>query len=308
MNPPGEEPKTTTPTRPTWPQNLGIGLLAGIILGMLIASWGLRQENWQEAGFPTVGTVMFVIVVTIVAVVSCGVGLVRNGFRCSRRALVITIAVFAVLLLGLEHFLEPTRAQRASAAKLKAAGAAIVYTHNHDCGIKTLLGEEYFEDVRHVTWHFKNGSNPDLSYLEGMNRLQSLQLLGLKRPPSNLESLKASPQLTHLSFVGCQITEQSLECIGQIHHLTALLFSGTPVTNSALKTISQLTQLRILSFCNVPGEVFTGKYITDQGLEQLVGLTKLQQPDLPFSKTTYDGREFLQQSLPSCKVYFIPNP
>ena len=116
---------------------MGIGLATGIIIGMLIASWGLRQENWQEAGVETVAVVMLVIVFLITVVATSAAAFVRNGFRCTRRALVIAISIFVAPLIGVELFLKQTRDQRTSIAKLTAAGATV-----------------YFQPGAHLDWQY----------------------------------------------------------------------------------------------------------------------------------------------------------
>jgi membrane protease YdiL (CAAX protease family) len=140
MNVPTPNSEAKKPKQPTWPVNLGIGLATGIILGMLIASWGLRQENWQKAGFETVAAVMLVIVFVITALATFGTAFMRNGFRCSRWAIVIAISILALILIGVELFLEPTRVQRASITKLIVSGAKVLYEKENEPGLAAFFG------------------------------------------------------------------------------------------------------------------------------------------------------------------------
>ncbi|MGA2799267.1 MAG: hypothetical protein ABSE63_16930, partial [Thermoguttaceae bacterium] len=210
MNVPTPNSEAKKPKQPTWPVNLGIGLATGIILGMLIASWGLRQENWQKAGFETVAAVMLVIVFVITALATFGTAFMRNGFRCSRWAIVIAISILALILIGVELFLEPTRVQRASITKLIVSGAKVLYEKENEPGLAAFFGRQYFENVTFVIWDCKEIAQPDLTYLHGLNSVNTLILENVKCPPTDLEPLR----LTNLQYLGLQydnITDQGLK-------------------------------------------------------------------------------------------------
>jgi hypothetical protein len=246
MNAPNPNSESNNLRTPAWPVNLGIGLATGIILGMLIASWGLRQENWQKAGFETVAAVMLVIVFVITALVAFGTAFVRNGFRCSRRAIVIAISIFAVILVGLELFLEPTRAQRESIAKLIASGANVLYEKENEPGLAAFFGRQYFENVTFVIWDCKEITQPDLTYLHGLNSLNILILENVKCPLTDFEPLR----LTNLHYLGLQydnITDQGLKRLGGLTKLKQLDLRGTQVTDEGVKALQQsLPNCRIM--------------------------------------------------------------
>jgi len=318
MNAPNPNSEAKKPKQPTWPVNLGIGLATGVILGMLIASWGLRQENWQKAGLETVAVVMFVIVFVISALVAFGTAFVRNGFRCSRWAIVIAISIFAVVLGGIYLFLEPNRAQRASIAKLTAAGAKLDYTPGPESGFELLFGKQYFRNVVSIDLDCRKTPNPDLTCLQELSALKYIDLLGIKCPPTDLEPIKALPCLTNLWFNECQLSEKSWECIGNINSLNGLSLNLTPVKDSELKYLANLTNLRYLNFSatlitndglaylknlsNLQDLFLVKTNITDQGLNNLGGLKKLKVLDLRGTQVTDEGVEELQQLLPNCDI------
>lgn len=301
MNVPNQTSAATKPNQPTWLANLGIGLAAGIIIGMLIASWGLRQDNWQKAGPPTVAVVLFVIVSVLTALVSFGTAFVRNGFRCRRRALLVTISIFAAVLGGLLLFLEPTRVQRVSAAKLKAAGANIRYESKHDCGLKKLLGEEYFEGISDVEWNCETILNPDLTVLKGLDALETLELTGIKCPPSNLESLRSHPRLKHLYLRRINFSDNTLLPLGNNPILTDLYLENCQLKDkSFIENNNNLAELYLLdcqindktleSIGNMRGLTnldFLNNTLNDSGLQHISKLTQLK--ELSFVGTSFNG-------------------
>jgi hypothetical protein len=318
MNVPNTNAEAKKLKQPTWQVNLGIGLATGIILGMLIASWGLRQENWQKAGLETDAAIMLVIVFVISALVAFGTAFVRNGFRCSRWAIVIAISILSVALLGIVLFLEPTSVQRASMAKLTAAGAKFSYVPGDESGLEIVLGEQYFRDVVSVDFDYRKTPNPDLTCLQGLSALKYIDLLGIKCPPTDLEPIKALPCLTNLWLNECQLSEKSWECIGKINSLNGLSLYLTPVRDSELKYLANLTNLRYLNLSetlitndglaylknmsNLQHLFLVKTNITDQGLNNLGGLTKLKVLDLRGTQVTDEGVEALQQLLPNCDI------
>jgi hypothetical protein len=298
------------PRTPAWPINLGIGLATGIILGMLIASWGLRHENWQKAGLETVAAVMLVIVFVITAIASSVATFVRNGFRCSRLALIIVISIFVVVLVGIELFLEPIRARRTRIEKLTATGANFDYAPGPESRLVIFLGnEKYFRDVINVRWDCEEISNPDLTALNGLDAIETLWLTGIKCPPSNLEPLQSLPRLRELNLQGinisgdallplennpcltclnimdCHISDKSWECIGKINSLNGLNVYRTPVKDSELKYLANLTKLTSLNLNNT--------LITNDGLAFLGNCSNLQFLVLEESNITDQGLKHL---------------
>ncbi len=268
MNAQNTTSETKKPRTTSWLVNLYIGLATGVIIGMLIASWGLRQENWQKAGLETVAVVMLVIVFVITALVAFGTAFVRNGFRCSRWALVIAISIFAIVLGSLFYFLEPTSAQRASIAKLIAAGAKLDYEQGPESGLEILIGEQYFKDVVYVAWDCRIIPNPDLKCLQGLSALKHLSIFGIKCPPTDLEPIKALPCLTNLYLDECQISDKSWEYIGKINSLDVLYLYMTPIKDSGLKNLANHSNLTCLDL--------TETLITNDGLAYLKNLSNLQ--------------------------------
>jgi hypothetical protein len=247
MNAPDPNSKTKTAKPLSWQVNLGIGLATGIILGMLIASWGLRQENWQKAGRETVAVVMLVIVCVITAIVASGTAFVRNGFRCSRWAIVIAISIFAVVIGSIFIFLETTRVQRASVAKLTAAGAKFDYEQRPESGLEILLGEQnikYFKNVVSVEWDCGKIPNPDLSFLNGLDAIEKLWLNGIKCPPTNFTPLKSYPRLRALTLKSINISDDASLSLENNPELRELFLQSINISDHARLSLINNPKLR----------------------------------------------------------------
>ena len=323
MNSPN--PGKNVPKLPSWPINLGIGLATGIILSMLVASWGLRQENWQKAGVPTIAAVMFVAAFLITVLATTAAAFVRNGFRCTRRAIVIAISILVLALLSLNIFLAPTRAQRAAIAKLTATGAKIYYDDRQRSGLAMLFGDQYFCDVTGVAWDYHGAPNPDIDIgcLRTFSSLQSLALAGIKAPPTDLEPLKSLPSLRDLSMRECELSDESWETIGNISSLSSLeLYNNSQISSPGLKYLANPPRLTFLLLANdrtitdeefaALGDISSLTYlvlwcpdIADQRLMHLSRLTKLRQLellDLQNSQVSDKTVQELQKTLPNCTI------
>jgi hypothetical protein len=198
---------------------------------------------------------------------------------------VIAISIFAVVLVGLELFLEQSRVQRASIAKLTAAGATVYYPPGRASGLAILIGEQYFLDVVLVEWDCSDIPNPDLTSLLGLNGLKYLTIKGVKCPPSDLVSIQALPCLTELFFIQCQFSDESLECMGKINSLDTLNLFQTPINDSGLKELAHNPNLRCL--------ISHSPVITNDGLAHLKNLSNLQVLDLSYTEITNQGLKHL---------------
>jgi uncharacterized protein YjeT (DUF2065 family) len=320
MDAPNPNSEAKKPKQPAWPVNLGIGLATGIILGMLIASWGLRQENWQKAGWETVAAVMLVVVFLITAIVTSTAAFVRNGFRCSRWALVIALSILALVLVGLWPFLRPILAKRAMLAKLTAAGAHFECRGAHSSGVEILLGHPCFRDVYLINWDCSSTPRPDFACLHNLSSLQFLDLTSIKSPPTDLEPLKSLPSLESLGLQGCELSDTSWECIRNISSLKRLDLYDTQINSSELKQLAELPRLNRLTLDPCGGAISDDELaalgdlsnltilrlvyarITDQGLMHLGKLTKLRYLDLRDSEVSDKAVQELQKTLPNCTI------
>ena len=80
--------------------------------------------------------------------------------------------------------------------------------------------------------------------------------------------------------------------------VTSVDWKGPKVTDAGLENLEGLSRLRKLRLC--------GANITDSGLESLHGLKQLQEVHLLCPQVTAGGVKQLQEALPNCKILWTP--
>ncbi len=120
----------------------------------------------------------------------------------------------------------------------------------------------------------------DLECLEGLTKVQSLNLTRTATSDEGLEHLAGLVQLEILSLRQTKVTD--LASIRRLTRLEDLNLWGTRVTNGGLAPVAGMSRLRSLNLSNCP-------LVTNAGLEYVQGLVQLTSLCLGYTQATDDG-------------------
>jgi hypothetical protein len=185
---------------------------------------------------------------------------------------------------------EMQRARRQGEAVewVERSGGWVFYGEDHsgDAGpfspppeslLPRLLGRNFCFQVDHVHLSSSSIADDDLTHLQALTDLQTLDL------DDN------------------QITDDGLKHLRQLNELRDLLLAGADITDEGLMSLQTLTKVQHLGL--------TGTDVTDHGLEHLRGLKNLRCLQLYGTAVTSDGVAALQEHLPNCRIlYGVPPP
>jgi hypothetical protein len=151
-----------------------------------------------------------------------------------------------------------------------------------------------------VNLSFTDITDDGLSQLEELSQLRTLVLANVSKvSDAGLEHLKGLSELQSLSLENTKVDDAGLKQLDGLTQLQSLYLSGTKVTDDGLAQLDGLSQLQRLNL--------VGTGVSDAGLEKLSGLTQLQFLDLTDTKVTEQGLKRLQETLPKCLIYPLPN-
>lgn len=150
-----------------------------------------------------------------------------------------------------------------------------------------------------------------LRQLRAMTGLEILKLENMQMTDDGLEPLRSLSKLQHLSLAGTPIRGSGLSHLQDLAELKVLFLGGTYVDDEALLHLATMPQLEILFLNGTPpeerapgeGERKDGQ-ITDAGLMQLRGLTRLRILDVQHTNVTEAGAADFRAALPTCHVRY----
>jgi len=148
--------------------------------------------------------------------------------------------------------------------------------------------------VTGIDLHGTRTADSDLSLLEGLATLLTLNLYGTKITDAGLSHLAGLTGLQTLHLNDTAITDGGLHHLRKLNNLKELSLNHTGVTDQGLGEIGGMKALRKL--------VLGGSGITDRGLEQLKGLHDLKQLFLYNTRATASGIAQLQAALPKVRI------
>ena len=204
----------------------------------------------------------------------------RRWFSFSLRSLMLLVAIVSIPLGWVGWKINRARNQRAVVAELKKLYADITYdntlvfaTGRHAANpqgpkwLIRLLGEDYFVEVRGVTYDGSQVSDDD----------------------------------------GSEITDETLSLIARLPEvLDVVICTGTgQITDKGLAHIAKIRKLKFLRLGNhdqVSNRLQDSMKITDEGLVHLYGQRKLNYLSLNSLHVTQSGIDKLRKALPNCKI------
>jgi hypothetical protein len=200
------------------------------------------------------------------------------------RTLLVLVVLASIGMSWLAVRMQRVRRQREAVAAIKKVGGCIQYDYQSDekgnwiknsvlpgpIWARRLLGDDFFINVIGVNLCHTRITDAVMEHVEGLGKIQELDLGSTRITDAGMEHLKRSTQLQYLILADCKITDAGLR------HLKGLI------------------QLKWLSLDDTK--------VTDSGLEHLQGLTQLQELDLYGTQVTNEGVRRLQQALPNCEI------
>jgi hypothetical protein len=174
-----------------------------------------------------------------------------------------------------------------------------VYFNHPNLKARTQLGELaklprlmfFVLDSRGLEWH---PNDDDLSVLENLNYLQSVQLMGATINGSVLARLHHPERLTNVCLSHTQVDDNAMRIIGNMVNLDRIWLDGTRITDVGTVHLERLNQLKLLYLQDTN--------ISDRSLVHLKMLKSLLQLEIGGTAITEDGVSELQRSLPNAKI------
>ena len=134
------------------------------------------------------------------------------------------------------------------------------------------IGEECFHSVTKVSLPYREITSDDLDHLAELSKLESLSLEATRVDDLGLEKLS---HLNQLKFLG---------------------LGRTKITDSGITKLRHLVKLEELELWH--------NQIGDSGIAHLREMKQLRRLNLCFTNVTLDGVMQLEQSLPSCEIWW----
>ena len=206
--------------------------LATALVAVLLAWLWVQTGVWRAPGLgPLVWEAVLAIAMLVVFLGMLAWKFARNRLQFSLKALLIAVAVVGLTLGLVMSYLERTREQRTSAARLLAAGAEVRYRNEGSPGLEALIGWQYSEDVIDVQWDCGKTGNVDLSPLESLKNLESLRLVGDIVTEADLAHLALLSRLRRVTLRQCRISGEGLRHLEGLTELEWLDLSGSTIHN-----------------------------------------------------------------------------
>ncbi len=137
----------------------------------------------------------------------------------------------------------------------------------------------------------------DMTTLGELNRLESLNMAGLRITDPNLTRLKNLALLRDLDLSRTEVTGAGLSALSSFPHLQKLnLWNLKRVEDSAIPALLKLNKLALLDLA--------GTGVTDRGLELLGAIPSLRRLYLTGSRVTDAGVREFQRAHPDCLVSY----
>ena len=299
---------TTPSTTHRWfhltPDRLVLPLLAVEVLLWLSERFGWL--GWHKGyavltSVAVVGGAMFAMLVWFVVAL-----VFRRRFQFSIRSLLVLVVVVAVPCSWLAVQREQARRERNSAESIEETGAIVEWSDpSAPRWLRLLLGADFFGyvrcvDLRQHCWgtglplrsriqieqdHAK-AAVAALKHLEGLSRLQNLDLSDVPVSDAGLKHIEGLCRLQELRLERTQVTNAGLETLEGLQQLQKLDLGGTAITGDGLRPLRVLHQLQELRLA------CSG--VSDAGMMNLTGLSQLQDLDLENTRVTDAGLEHLE--------------
>lgn len=183
----------------------------------------------------------------------------RRWLQFSLRSLLIFTVLCAIAAGWLGRKIEHKRREHAAVDAIRKHGGTVDYDYNDGnkpdgpAWIRSLLGDNFFNEVRAVHFYGADATDDSLRSLEGLTRLQEVDLgltkqtnVGVMRVQQNhlrvsdagLLSLKGLTNLRYLFLDGAQVTDAGIENLKGLTQLKRLGLFETKVTNTGVASLN----------------------------------------------------------------------
>jgi internalin A len=222
----------------------------------------------------------------------------RRWLALSLRGLIVLVLVVGV---GLGWLVQRAKIQREAVAAIKAKGDLVVYSWDYDFEkdetryyleatgwqnwLEKHIGRDYLESPVSVS-HRGPGTRQLLLSIGRLRSLRSLSLLQADASEADYQHIEKLSELRKLDIsfgtpLSCEVLEH-IRPLGKLRELE--LHFSIRLEDACLGPIGALKELRKLSLMDASAEGFS-----DHGLQQLAGLTKLEELKLACGRITSDG-------------------
>jgi hypothetical protein len=226
----------------------------------------------------------------------------RRRWRFSLRALLLAMALAAIPLGLLAHWISAKHREHEAARTVLNRGGSVSYFTNRDVryrgwrlrGLSLILPKDCFYTVHGIS--FSKAGDDELSLLPSMPQIAEINLEGCQFTNKGLRHFGTLKKLTFLELSSSQLNDEGFQHILPHQGLTQLWLEDTQLTDASLPRVALN---RGLTHLNLSG---TG--VTDQGCSHLAGLPELKVLALRATGITNDVVTTLEQ-LPSLQYLYL---
>ena len=256
------------------------------------ADWTLNGADWQITGpdwlLPVIGEDRYNEVFARLCAVDAGGDDLKEAAKLRR-----------LILLRLGESSDKDTVHLTQISTLEAI--EVMYWSIHDEKLHVALPQ--LPNLRALNAEPVTGSMSELpnwriSGLSGLKSLEGLRLADDEFDDAAMVDLDGMTRLQCLDLSGTKITAAGLRHLEKARELYWLVLSQTPIDDAAMPIIAQMKTLGCLDLSQT--------HITDAGLECLKSLKELNTLHLSDTPVTAEGVHSLQQALPNCKIYWSP--
>ena len=172
------------------------------------------------------------------------------------------------------------------------ASAAIPQSPNVPSWLRRLTGDEVFQQVVTVTFHFglddeRLLSASDLRALSGFPNLETLSIIGPGIDDASVADFEALKSLKNLRLQGTDVTDAAVEIIASMTNLQSLVLADSYITDESMSLVSQLRNLEQLDL--------SGTIVGDDGIGEIQSLDKLKRLSIRHTAVTDAGLAHLSK-------------
>lgn len=145
-------------------------------------------------------------------------------------------------------------------------------------------------------WNPEELSDAGIAQLRSLKRLVWLRIVNPRMTDSGIAALAKLPSLERLEFEGHGLSDSALVHLRKCKRLKHLYFHDeNQITDDGLENLRGMTTLETLNI--------HGSRVTDKGLEVLATLPNLKLLNVPSATVTHDAVSKLQRRLPRLKIW-----
>lgn len=197
----------------------------------------------------------------------------RGGFRRLLQFRLLTILVLTtitcVALAFHQGYLSPYARQWEAREQVRRLGGSVDLRPAEPRWMRSLLGEDRFQDVTMIHLENRYLTNEDLTFLTSVPHVERLYLAGNRMERGGLKSVRAMHDLRRLSLWYTQLEDQDvIELLRYTPALEALDLHGTQITDRTVEVIATLPRLQYLNL--------GGTSISEQALQRLRSVRTLR--------------------------------